>query len=184
MPAGYMDALGKLYGKPAEDGPKSATGCTQSTGVLPVQLTQKETAMTNEITEVAGALTPRQEMFAVEYARTGNASNAARVAGYSLPGAAQQGHALLRNPNVLARVSELQAEWHAQQIAAIRDHVAPAIQTLAEISRGDAPASGAQARVMAACALLDRAGFQPIQKVETNQQTAIIVQVAPDDMAL
>ena len=140
--------------------------------------------MTNEITEVADALPPRQEMFALEYARTGNASKAAREAGYSLPGAAQQGYVLLRNPNVLARVSELQAEWHAEQVAAIRDHVAPAIETLAEISRGDAPASGAQARVMAACALLDRAGFQPIQKVETNQQSAIILQLSRDDMAL
>ncbi len=137
--------------------------------------------MTNEITDT---LPPRQEMFAVEYARTGNASKAARVAGYSSPGAAQQGHVLLRNPDVLARVSELQAEWHAEQIAAIRDHIAPAIQTLAEIVAGRADAKGAQARVLAACALLDRAGFQPIQKVETNQQTAIIVHLSREDMDL
>ncbi len=36
MPHGYMDALGKLYGKPAEDGPETAPQCTQSTGVLPM----------------------------------------------------------------------------------------------------------------------------------------------------
>ena len=36
MPAGYMDALGRLYGKPAEDGPETAPQSTQSTGVLPV----------------------------------------------------------------------------------------------------------------------------------------------------
>ena len=36
MPAGYMNALGRLYGKPAEDGPETAPGRTQSTGVLPV----------------------------------------------------------------------------------------------------------------------------------------------------
>ena len=36
MPAGYMNALGKLYGKPAEDGPETASERTQTTGVLPV----------------------------------------------------------------------------------------------------------------------------------------------------
>ena len=140
--------------------------------------------MSTEIEVTEPGLSPRQEKFALEYARTGNASNAGRVAGYSLSGAAQQGYVLLRNPNVLARVSELQAEWHAEQIAAIRDHVAPAIQTLAEIAAGQADAKGAQARVLAACALLDRAGFQPIQKVETNQQTAIIVRISSEDAAL
>ena len=36
MPQGYMSALGKLYGKPAEDGPETAPQRMQSTGVLPV----------------------------------------------------------------------------------------------------------------------------------------------------
>lgn len=34
MPPGYMTALGKLYGKPAEDGPETAPERTQSTGAL------------------------------------------------------------------------------------------------------------------------------------------------------
>jgi len=140
--------------------------------------------MSTEIEVAEPGLPPRQEMFAVEYARTGNASNAARVAGYSAASVRSQGSYLLTNPDILARVRELQAEWHAQQIAAIRDHVAPAIQTLAEIAAGKADAKGAQARVLASCALLDRAGFQPIQKVETNQQSAIIVQISRDDVAL
>ncbi|WP_291520821.1 hypothetical protein [Acidithiobacillus sp.] len=36
MPQGYMAALGKLYGKPAEEGPETAPQRTQSTGVLPM----------------------------------------------------------------------------------------------------------------------------------------------------
>ncbi len=36
MPLGYMDALGKLYGKPVEDGPETASQRTQSTGALPM----------------------------------------------------------------------------------------------------------------------------------------------------
>jgi hypothetical protein len=138
--------------------------------------------MSAEIEVTESGLSPRQEMFALEYSRTGNASNAATLAGYSPASARSQGSYLLTNPDILVR--ELQAEWHAQQIAAIRDHVAPAIQTLAEIAAGQADAKGAQARVLASCALLDRAGFQPIQKIETNQQTAIVVQISRDDAAL
>jgi len=140
--------------------------------------------MSTEIEVIEPGLPPRQEQFCLEYARTGNASNAATLAGYSPASARSQGSYLLTNPDILARVRELQAEWHTQQVAAIRDHVAPAIQTLAEIAAGKADAKGSQARVLAACALLDRAGFQPIQKVETNQQTAIIVQISRDDMEL
>ncbi|MHB8211559.1 MAG: hypothetical protein ACYDDP_09495 [Acidithiobacillus sp.] len=36
MPAGYMDALGKLYGKQPIAGPEIAPESTQSTGALPV----------------------------------------------------------------------------------------------------------------------------------------------------
>ncbi len=36
MSHGYMDALGKLYGKPVEDGPETDPQRTQSTGALPV----------------------------------------------------------------------------------------------------------------------------------------------------
>ena len=36
MPAGYMNALGRLYGKPAEDGPETAPESTQAVEALPV----------------------------------------------------------------------------------------------------------------------------------------------------
>ncbi|MHB1322381.1 MAG: hypothetical protein ACYCY0_12580 [Acidithiobacillus ferrivorans] len=35
MPAGYMDALARLYGKPAEDGPETAPESTQAIGMPP-----------------------------------------------------------------------------------------------------------------------------------------------------
>ncbi len=45
MPAGYMNALGKLYGKQPIAGPETAPESTQATGVPPsAPLTQKETA--------------------------------------------------------------------------------------------------------------------------------------------
>ena len=36
MPAGYMDALGKLYGKQPIAGPETALESTQTTGALPL----------------------------------------------------------------------------------------------------------------------------------------------------
>jgi hypothetical protein len=41
MPAGYMDALGKLYGKQPIAGPETALESTQTTGVLPMSHSPK-----------------------------------------------------------------------------------------------------------------------------------------------
>ena len=52
-------------------------------------------------------LTPQQEQFAVEYATNGgNATEAAKTAGYSERTAAQQGHRLSRLPHVQQRIAQ------------------------------------------------------------------------------
>lgn len=56
------------------------------------------------------ALNPRQERFCQLYAKKGNASAAYREAYDGALGAAQSGYALLRNPDVSARVAELHGE--------------------------------------------------------------------------
>ncbi len=55
-------------------------------------------------------LTPRQHSFAQAHATLGNASEAARKAGYSLKTAPSQGARLLKNVHVSARITQLQAE--------------------------------------------------------------------------
>lgn len=55
-------------------------------------------------------LNARQEAFCQSYARYGNATRAAKEAGYSEKTAASQGFDLLRNPKILPRVQEVQAE--------------------------------------------------------------------------
>ena len=55
-------------------------------------------------------LTPRQRSFAQAYATGGNASEAARKAGYSEKTATSQGARLLTYANVSARITQLQAE--------------------------------------------------------------------------
>ncbi len=55
-------------------------------------------------------LTPRQRSFAEAYAACGNATEAARKAGYSLKTATSQGARLLTYANVSARITQLQAD--------------------------------------------------------------------------
>lgn len=55
------------------------------------------------------ALTARQARFCAEYAVDLNATQAATRAGYSAKSAHVQGHQLLRNPKVAARITELTA---------------------------------------------------------------------------
>ena len=55
-------------------------------------------------------LTTRQRSFAEAYAACGNASEAARKAGYSLKTAASQGARLLKHVHVAEQITQMQAE--------------------------------------------------------------------------
>lgn len=56
LPPGYMDALGKLYGKQPIAGPETALESTQTTGVLLIaQVTQKEAGKWLRILAACGA---------------------------------------------------------------------------------------------------------------------------------
>jgi hypothetical protein len=57
----------------------------------------------------ARRLNPRQLKFVLAFVETGNATEAAKRAGYSGKTAALQGHALLRNPKVAAEIEKRQA---------------------------------------------------------------------------
>ena len=132
------------------------------------------------MTDEVAMLSPQWEKFAVEYARLGNASEAARVAGYSVKTAGQQGWALLKNPQILARIQELQADWHSEQVAALKTHISPAIKALGGIVKGGGK-HGDQAVVLAATALLDRAGFKPIDKSEVKSTGVVQINISPVD---
>ena len=55
-------------------------------------------------------LNPRQRSFVEHFLSTGNATESAKLAGYSPKTAAQQGFALLRNPNVTQAINELERQ--------------------------------------------------------------------------
>jgi hypothetical protein len=76
---------------------------------------------------------PRWITFAVEYAVSGNGTQAAKAAGYSPKAAAQQAYVLLRNPKIQALISEEQAErWKRVQMSG--DEV---LARLARLARSD-----------------------------------------------
>ena len=55
-------------------------------------------------------LTPRQDNFCAYYVATGNAAEAARKAGYTARTAHNQGHRLLKNARIQARIRAVQTE--------------------------------------------------------------------------
>ena len=61
----------------------------------------------------------RQERFCLEYAASGNATQAAIAAGYSPKTARSQGQRLLTNADIKARIEELQQEIRRERIADI-----------------------------------------------------------------
>ncbi|HET7561704.1 MAG TPA: terminase small subunit [Rhodanobacteraceae bacterium] len=124
----------------------------------------------------------RREAFIAAFAQTGNATTAAIAAGFSENGATVQGERLLRDADLARRARDgreafLQQtrEDFEQQQALLRAESFKAIQALAQVAAGKMPEEGnsrvgAQARVLAAVAILDRAGHKPIERIQ--QQVA------------
>lgn len=59
-------------------------------------------------------LTPRQELFCRAFVELANAAHAAREAGYAPASSRQQGHRLLKDSRVRARIADIQAETAAE----------------------------------------------------------------------
>lgn len=121
----------------------------------------------------------RKERFVRVYAETGNAAAAAVAAGYSVRRAKAQGQYLLATDRDLAaRARELrnakakeQGDDFVRQQAKLRFAADDAIDAIAEIAACKWPKDadkrvGAQARVLAAIAILDRAGHKPVERIE------------------
>lgn len=59
---------------------------------------------------IDSGLTPKQEMFCVEYIKDQNATRSAKAVGFSEKTASEQGSRLLTNVKVASRIKELQTE--------------------------------------------------------------------------
>ena len=123
----------------------------------------------------------RIDLFIAAYAQTGDASSAAIAAGYSERNSRNIGTRFLTDPDVESRAREARdAVVNAQQDAFRRQQDAlkaacdGAITALIDLTHGKLPGGdalgkgkvGAQALVLAATAILDRAGHKPIERVQ------------------
>lgn len=122
----------------------------------------------------------RRDAFIAAYAQTGNATTSAIAAGFSEHTAQTQGDRLLRDAEVSRRAREAREtflkqtrEDFEQQQSLLRAGAYKAIEALSQVAAGKMPADGnsrvgAQARVLAAVAILDRAGHKPIERMQAQ----------------
>ena len=66
-------------------------------------------------------MSPKQEKFCLEYARSGNATEAAKLAGYSGKTAYSVGGRLLKNVEIQTRLQELAGELKQAKIADVAE---------------------------------------------------------------
>ena len=78
-------------------------------------------------------LSPRQKIFAEEYVRTSNATEAAKKAGYSPKTAHEQSVRLLRSVPIKQYIEELLRPAHEQRVA----DIAEVMQYLSSVMRGE-----------------------------------------------
>ena len=111
-------------------------------------------------------LTDRQKKFAWEYWNLGNATKSAINAGYSEKSAYSQGSALLKKPEIRKLINEYKEESEAllrQQFS--RDAIEARKIMFKMMADDDVPEN---VRLSAAKDFLDRAGFKPVEKQETE----------------
>ena len=118
-------------------------------------------------------LTPRQRSFAEAYAACGNATEAARKAGYSFKTATSQGARLLTYANVSARITQLLGDAAARAEIEIDD-----VLDMLLASYADAKAAGQHGPAVRAVELLGKTLRMFTDKIAYSEEQAF------DDSAL
>lgn len=122
----------------------------------------------------------RIDLFIAAYAQTGDGASAAIAAGYSPNAARNRAEKLLQINDVASRAREAreavvnaQKDTFQRQQDALKAACDGAITALINLTHGKLPEGdlgrgkvGAQALVLAATAILDRAGHKPIERVQ------------------
>ena len=129
--------------------------------------------MTARISSSRREVEHRRELFIAAYASSGNASAAAVSAGYSPNGAPAEGARLLRDVRIGPRAREARQQYvestmsdFQRQQRALCEAADASIATLVQVA-ANPPRVGAQAMVLAAVAILDRAGHKPVERIES-----------------
>lgn len=115
---------------------------------------------------MVNGLTRKQEAFVIEYVRHGNATLAAKLAGYSPKWASEAGYKLVQKSTVKEAIRAYQEEIEQQLRLQFIQDALKARKVMREIL--DNPASSDRDRLTAARDLLDRAGFKAVEKRELS----------------
>lgn len=111
-------------------------------------------------------MTDQMKVFAIEYVKTGNMTQAAINAGYSETSAYNQGSRLMKNDEVARYVSELQSEMAQDLRNRMAAKASSAFGVLEDIMND--PEARDTDRLKAAVEVLDRAGFITENKVNVD----------------
>lgn len=128
---------------------------------------------------VGGYMTDQMELFAIEYVRLGckNATQAAKIAGYSEKTAYSQASDLLKRPEVRAKVEELKSQISQEVRDKMAVEVSSAIDALVDILHS--PETKDSDKIKCATEILDRAGFITENKVSVD--TNMVYEIVIDD---
>ena len=110
------------------------------------------------------SLNEKQQTFAIEYAKTNNATQSAMTAGYNNP--KQYSYQLLNNPVIKQEVDRIRQEQDLAMQAQFRAGAVEAFECLMSIIRDKD--GNPQHRVSASKDLLDRAGWKATIKTENS----------------
>lgn len=111
-------------------------------------------------------MTEQWEIFATEYARTGNATQSAIVAGYSETSAYNQGYRLTKNDEVAKRIAEIQQQMAQELRDKMSAKASSAFEVLEQIMKN--PKAKDADKIKCAVEVLDRAGYVAEKKVEVS----------------
>ena len=112
------------------------------------------------------ALTDRQLRFVEEYIKDYNATQAALRAGYSEVTASTSGYRNTKNDEIREVIKERQEELRVQLQQQFSNDAVVARKIMLDIMRDDEAQDNV--RLSAAKDFLDRAGFKPVEKQETE----------------
>lgn len=118
-------------------------------------------------------MTEQQERFAVEYARCGNATQAAKNAGYSEATAYSQGQRLLKNVEIQKMIDEIKVQQSQELRHKMAREASTAFNVLVSILND--PKAKNNDKIKCAIDVLDRAGYVAEKKVEikTNEDRSL-----------
>lgn len=126
-------------------------------------------------------LSTQHLLFATEFIKCGNATQAAIKAGYSERTAKQQGSRLLTNVDIQRYIGKQKDNINRDLRSMFVDSAVDAYKVMISIMND--PASPPKDRLVAARDLLDRAGYKPVEQIKAEMDSTVTINIGIPDVA-